>query len=76
MRTCASLTWPQLVGMRLKIPSDAEVVDLPYVGQVVVFPHGSAWLAVRPSARDSEQVVTGCGDSRGEAVAALIEEER
>lgn len=62
--------------MRVKIPSDAEVVDLPYVGQVVIFPHGSAWLAVRPSARDNEQAATGCGDSPGEAVAALVEEER
>lgn len=62
--------------MRVSIPSDAETVDLPYVGQVVVFRHGSAWLAVRPGATDIERTPTGYGDSAGEAVASLVEEER
>lgn len=62
--------------MRLTVPSDARRLDLPHVGTVVVFRHGSAWLAVRPGVANIETAAAGCGDSPGEAVAALIEEER
>jgi hypothetical protein len=58
------------------IPPRAETVVLPDVGTVVVFKHGSAFLAVRSDFEDIQLSPTGMGGTPAAAVDDLLEQER
>ena len=58
------------------IPARAETVVVPGVGTVVVFKHGSAFLAVRPDFEDIQLSPTGMGGTPATAVEDLLAQER
>jgi hypothetical protein len=58
--------------MPTAIPSGAETVILPTVGEIFYFRDGSDWLAVWPDFQDFRTSPIGLGATPGEAVANLV----
>jgi hypothetical protein len=51
------------------IPSDAQTLKIPYMGEVLVFRSGADWLAIPVGAQASR---TGVGATRLDAIADLL----